>query len=208
MSGSSGQFLRLIVSMFLTDKVFISNKFPNGAVISNDLQELTVRFKNSNYNSYLSFIDQDFSVSEDSPFVFAEHSPPNWEKCFRMFPNLTNIIIGMDANMHKRQILNMEIKNKPNSVKDEDTLKKILNNQSRALPNPKFYYPIDMSHVYPKQYSIVRIPYYDIIHKRDSVLSTLSYLTERPVGSHIIKTYDNYLQSQHELYPWYDDSIT
>jgi hypothetical protein len=205
MSGCSGQFLRLIISMFLSDKVFTIKNFYNGMVTKELLTEHSPYFACADPN--ISIIDKKgLKFYSSLPWTFAEHNVPNWEKLFKVFPNLTNIIIAMDDNMYQRYLLNMEIKNNHVPHTEVEYLRTRLKTTKQY--KKEYFYPMDIKHEYPKEYDIIKIPYYDLIHKKDSVLSTLSKITGMPIKDHVVRTYDNYLTAQHALYPWFDDRIT
>jgi hypothetical protein len=208
MSGCSGQFLRLIISMFLSDKVFIIKNFEKGSITKEVLFEHHPQFESNIYNPNKSIVDHNVRFDRDLPWTFAEHSTPNWDKLYKVFPNLTNIIIAMDKNMFQRYLLNMEIKNKHVPHTEVEYLQNHLKKSMTLFKVDEYRYPLDITHEYPKEYNIVKLPYYDLIHKKDSVLSTLSEITGKPIKNHIVQTYDNYLKAQHDLYPWFDDSIT
>lgn len=55
------------------------------------------------------------------------------------------------------------------------------------------------------------IPYYDLLTKRDKVLSQLSEVVKRPITDWVTNTYDDYIQTQKKLFdekaPWLSDYI-
>lgn len=204
-SGSSGAFLSRIIGCLLASDNSVIKEFPNGTAHTfNPYADFNMLFDDDYH--YLSFIDRKYKLRNyDHPFIHNEHAVPNWNKLFTYFPNLKNIIITMDERTSGRQILNMEIKNVGTPSSDVNRLKELLRKHELGNKKPKFLYPYSINDVVPDNKNIIRIPYYDIIHKKDSVLSTLSEITQRPIRKNIVQTYDNYLQAQYELYPWYDD---
>jgi len=75
-------------------------------------------------------------------------------------------------------------------------------------------YPITgiYRHAYPipEEYSdrVIAINYFDVINNKDYILETISAFIGEPIKPCIIETYNSYLERQHNLFPWLNDSDT
>ena len=207
-SGTSGKFLEVLTSLILSGDKEYTSEFIDGVCdgrthtkFQDSYNRLGVYPTYSRwYDSRTTILDQVSLENLDFPYVFAEHPVPNWDLYFIRFPNLINIIITLDERTVQRQILNMAIKNNGVPISEVALLKKLI-----ATERCPMHFPYNTTDVYANKNNIVKLPYYDLIHKKDEVLTLLSDVTGLPIHDNVINMYENYLAAQYKLYPWFDD---
>lgn len=230
---TSGHFIKAMVRQFIEgdpNEILIfpsdgtahrvtgfSNNIPNNRIRVNNLFcHVSPEFNIVDHN-----LHDYIKIFNNEPFIWQEHTPPNWQTLFEKFPNAKNIIIQSSeksllrllANIHYKQLQLPEYQTKLletfsdfNSIDHEYYVKNIYKNYSNQS-NEIYKYPYHVNDVIPIEYSdkIYRLDLYDIIHNQDKVLNLLSIVTGKPCLPNFIVNYNSYLDSQKRLIPWLDD---
>lgn len=230
---TSGHFIKTMVRQFIEGNPNEILTFPSDGTAHkvegfiNGISNTNIRCGKLFYRVPQNYIILEHNLHEyiqifnNEPFIWAEHTPPNWKTLFEKFPNAKNIIIQSSeksllrilANVHYKQLQLPEYQKELlktfsnlDYIDHESWVKKIYENYI-SKSNQLYKYPYHLNDSIPYEYTnkIYPLDLHDIIHNQDKVLDLLSNVTGRPCLPNFTINYNSYLDSQKKLIPWLDD---